>query len=299
MTQSNKTPPSSKSQLWSDLPRRLLTVAIGFPLVWKILSHQKTAWFFFAGAHLLASWEWVLLEENTSSSGTQTRQTQQASSSFGMRLVFCIGSLCLACITQDSLFHLALCITTGCLVWIQHRHHWILGMVLLVVPFRTWYLISQDFPSSISLLSVVWNCDNGALVVGRISKVFLGNHRMPMPAWIHKISPAKSVEGFMGGMLGGVLTTLYLVPWLARNVLEPSEVFEKVWIDAPFTQRLAMAFALSLLAIVGDLVESAVKRQSQAKDSGSMLPGHGGILDRFDSSLLSVLLYHHVLLSYY
>jgi CDP-diglyceride synthetase len=289
MTESNKTPPSNS--LWSDLPRRLLTVVIGFPLVWRILSHQKTAWFFFAGAHLLASWEWVSLENTIG--GTQTRQQ----ASFVMRMVFCIGSLCLASVTQDSLFHLALCITTGCLVWIQ-RHHLILGLVLLVVPFRTWYLVSQDFPSSISLLSVVWNCDNGALVVGRISKVFLGNHRLPMPAWVHEISPAKSVEGFMGGMLGGVLTTLCLVPWLARNVFEPDEVFGKVWIDAPFTQRLAMAFALSLLAIVGDLVESAVKRQSQAKDSGSMLPGHGGILDRFDSSLLSVLLYHHVLLSY-
>jgi phosphatidate cytidylyltransferase len=53
--------------------------------------------------------------------------------------------------------------------------------------------------------------------------------------------------------------------------------------------------SLSFLAIVGDLVESSIKRQSHSKDSGSFLPGHGGILDRFDSSLLAVLLYQALL----
>ena len=75
--------------------------------------------------------------------------------------------------------------------------------------------------------------------------------------------------------------------------VDTSESFERLW--ESYSNRLLLGVSLSLLAIIGDLVESSIKRQSQSKDSGSLLPGHGGVLDRFDSSLLAVLLYSFLL----
>jgi phosphatidate cytidylyltransferase len=113
-----------------------------------------------------------------------------------------------------------------------------------------------------------------------------------VPKWIHIISPKKSMEGFIGGMMGGVWTSMAWIPWIVQWAnLETSSRFESIWLSSPWWHRLTLGFVLSASAIVGDLVESSVKRQSQSKDSGSVLPGHGGILDRFDSSLLAILFY--------
>jgi phosphatidate cytidylyltransferase len=166
-------------------------------------------------------------------------------------------------------------------------------MIFVTIPFRAWYFISQDFASTISILLVVWNCDTGALLFGRLSSK-LGIRKLPVPAWIHKISPAKSMEGFIGGIVGGTWTA---ISWIPRLVdwfhIETSTAFDVLWGESP--NRLALGISMSILAIFGDLVESSIKRQSQTKDSGSVLPGHGGILDRFDSSLLAVLLYSFLL----
>ena len=84
------------------------------------------------------------------------------------------------------------------------------------------------------------------------------------------VSPAKTWEGFAGGVFTGVLTGTLLAWWLD-------------W--GPLGQWLALAFGLALIAVVGDLFESAVKRARGVKDSGALLPGHGGVLDRIDSAL--------------
>jgi phosphatidate cytidylyltransferase len=167
-------------------------------------------------------------------------------------------------------------------------------MLVVTLPFRAWLgLAPNDFASTISILLVVWNCDTGALLLGRICHK-LGFSRLPVPAWILQISPAKSMEGFLGGILGGVWTAISWIPILVDKAsLETSPAFEALW-ETP-SSRFRLGMTLSLLAIIGDLVESSIKRQSQAKDSGSFLPGHGGILDRFDSSLLAVLFYCHLL----
>lgn len=273
-----------KKSLWSDLPRRMATICIGFPVVWKILSNEKLSLIFFVCVHGLVGWEFSFLEPK--------EEKPKHLPTTNLRLTFCLVSLSVAMMPIDSLFHLVLCASVGILTWLERRH-WILGLVFITIPFRTWYFISQDFASTISILLVVWNCDSGALVVGRLASKS-GIPRIPVPSWIHKISPAKSMEGFVGGLAGGTWTA---VSWIPRLVswfeIDTSESFEVLW-STSLSHRFALGLAMSVMAIFGDLVESSIKRQSQTKDSGSILPGHGGILDRFDSSLFAVLLYSFV-----
>jgi phosphatidate cytidylyltransferase len=106
-----------------------------------------------------------------------------------------------------------------------------------------------------------------------------------------KISPGKTVEGAVGGVLvgtaGGVLAKL---------------VFDFFWPELSaalgWQAALVMALAVAIIAIVGDLVESLLKRDAQIKDTGRMLPGMGGMMDRIDSPLLGIPLMYYMLLFY-
>lgn len=110
------------------------------------------------------------------------------------------------------------------------------------------------------VLVLVWIADSAAYFVGRA-----WGRRKLAPT----ISPGKSWEGAIGGLIGALLYAIicgYFIQGIA-------------W--APF---LATAALLAMVSIVGDLFESAAKRQAGVKDSGTLLPGHGGILDRIDSA---------------
>ena len=111
-------------------------------------------------------------------------------------------------------------------------------------------------------LLLVWGNDVFAYLVG----VTMGKHRM-----CERLSPKKSWEGFAGGIAGSVA-----VGAIAAAVLGGSY---GVWIG------LAVVVALS--SVVGDLIESMFKRDAGVKDSGAIMPGHGGILDRFDALIIS------------
>jgi len=104
-----------------------------------------------------------------------------------------------------------------------------------------------------------WICDTGAYFVGRA----WGRRRF-FPA----ISPKKTWEGALGGLLSGMVATMVLGRWL---------------LALPLWQWTMLGIALSLAAIFGDLAESVIKRQVGVKDSGQIIPGHGGMLDRVDS----------------
>jgi phosphatidate cytidylyltransferase len=107
---------------------------------------------------------------------------------------------------------------------------------------------------------VTWSCDTGAYAIGRM----IGR----TPLWT-RISPRKTVEGAIGGFVAAVAAALIARLWFA-----------------PFLElgpALSLGVLVGIFAQVGDLVESLIKRDAQHGDSSDLIPGHGGVLDRFDS----------------
>jgi phosphatidate cytidylyltransferase len=114
--------------------------------------------------------------------------------------------------------------------------------------------------------AIVWAADTGAYFVG----VRFGKHKMAP-----RISPGKSWEGF----LGGIVASLLLV-FLARPMLHVA------WPSVPLLMLLTVI--TGLISVAGDLFESLLKRHAGIKDSSDLIPGHGGVLDRLDSLLAAL-----------
>jgi len=122
----------------------------------------------------------------------------------------------------------------------------------------------------VSAMAIVWIADIAAYFVGRA----IGRHKLAP-----SISPGKSWEGAFAGMAAVALAGLATVPFEAMSSALPSRLVGTVgWMGAALVLAL-----LAALSIVGDLFESLLKRQAGVKDSGNVLPGHGGVLDRIDA----------------
>ena len=122
----------------------------------------------------------------------------------------------------------------------------------------------------LALFILLWVNDSGAYIVGSLTaKLPRGNHKM-----FPRVSPAKSWEGLIGGVVFSLLAgyVFYCVGWTAELGLANS-----LWFAA---------FG-SVFGTLGDLMESLLKRTLGVKDSGKFMPGHGGVLDRFDSLMLA------------
>ena len=114
---------------------------------------------------------------------------------------------------------------------------------------------------------VVWAADTFAYFTGKL----FGRHKL-MPS----ISPGKTIEGVVGGMAGAVF-----IAWIgARTLLNLGQSQTVAWLSA--------AAAAAAISVVGDLYVSRLKRQAGVKDSGKLLPGHGGILDRIDGLIAAM-----------
>lgn len=114
-----------------------------------------------------------------------------------------------------------------------------------------------------------WGSDTCAYAVGML----FGKHKA-----FPKLSPKKSIEGCIGGVLGSVLLGILYASFVDRNMIE---------IENPiFSFALACAIG-SVISQIGDLAASAIKRNHDIKDFGNIIPGHGGVLDRFDSVLFT------------
>ena len=131
----------------------------------------------------------------------------------------------------------------------------------------------------LSVLLLVWVADVAAYFSGRAFGCRLVAVRLA-PA----ISPGKSWEGVWGGMLGVALLALLWVALDSARGAPPPSLYTQLATHSTMLLLLAVLF-LSAMSVVGDLVESLIKRSAGAKDSSHLLPGHGGVLDRIDALL--------------
>jgi phosphatidate cytidylyltransferase len=148
------------------------------------------------------------------------------------------------------------------------------GMTLVTLPALR---EESNGPSLVAfLLCVVWAGDTAALYVGRA----WGRHKMAP-----SLSPNKTWEGALGSLAGSLLAAGVLLGLAHLFATQ----WDKVWLSYPedLWYWLGLAVLVNVAAQVGDLAESALKRSAGVKDSGCLLPGHGGVLDRIDALLLA------------
>lgn len=135
------------------------------------------------------------------------------------------------------------------------------------------------------VFSRIWMCDSSAYLLG----VKVGRHKFT------NISPKKSIEGLIGGFIGVYLTVNYFsdvyyylsivlskIKFLNFNIVHLS-IFKKYSLET-----LVLSIIITIVAVLGDLFESKIKREFNVKDSSNILLGHGGFLDRFDSALFTI-----------
>jgi len=142
------------------------------------------------------------------------------------------------------------------------------------------YLLSfllkiKDLPNGnyylVSLLIITWANDIGAYLIG----TKLGKNKI-----FPKISSKKTIEGSIGGIIFSIAGTFALKNWLNLN----------------FNELLSLGLIISIIAQLGDLFESVLKRGSGIKDSGTLIPGHGGILDSLDSLIFTAPVFYYCIL---
>lgn len=159
---------------------------------------------------------------------------------------------------------------------LQNWGNFFISQFMIALPLATLsFLYFLDYRLLLALFVLIWVNDTGAYCVGSLTaKRKNGNHKMTP-----HISPKKSWEGLFGGFLFTLIAAfvLYRLGWFEAIMLKRVGVYG----------ALLFGFLVSAFGTMGDLMESLMKRSLGVKDSGVFLPGHGGILDRFDSVLLA------------
>ena len=141
---------------------------------------------------------------------------------------------------------------------------WLAGLIVLPCAWLALARMRIDWHQGeywlLYALCIVWFADSGAYFAGRL----LGG-----PKLAPQVSPGKTWSGLAGGVVAAAVLAVIATPWLSRSVLA----------------LVVLTVAVALYSVVGDLTESLFKRFAGVKDSGRLIPGHGGVLDRFDSLL--------------
>lgn len=145
----------------------------------------------------------------------------------------------------------------------------IMGVVYVAGPFGLLHLLAYlegeySWQPILGLMLLIWASDTGGYIAGKN----FGKHKL-----FERISPGKTWEGWAGGTLFSIGVGYALAFFFT---------------DLELYQWVAMAVIVSVFGVLGDLTESMLKRSLGVKDSGTLLPGHGGLLDRFDSLLMAI-----------
>ena len=206
----------------------------------------------------------------------------------GLGFVYAAGALAwLSGTPLEAVFVLATVFWVVAAPWWMHAgvtarsRRWLppLGMIVIVPAALAMLALSPG--QLLAAIALPWIADTAAYFAGRA----WGRHKLA-PG----ISPGKTLEGAAGGLIAVAVYAIICPRFLAE--LQP-HVQGMAWLAL-----LGGALVLGILSIIGDLFESAIKRQAGAKDSGRILPGHGGVLDRIDSAAstlpLAALLFHWI-----
>ena len=172
---------------------------------------------------------------------------------------------------------------------VQDWAYTMLSQMYIALPFSLLNVLAFTANSSgmvvfntllpLSVFIFLWVNDTGAYCVGSL----LGRHKL-----FPRISPGKSWEGSIGGAVF-VLAVAYGIGWLDNMEIADANHTSSIFAGMlSIPEWLGLGLVVVIFGTWGDLVESLFKRTLGIKDSGSILPGHGGMLDRFDSSLLAI-----------
>ncbi len=176
---------------------------------------------------------------------------------------------------NHAILHLTITILVFCVFQLIYKRKELLsnmlfllsGIIYIVIPLCMGAILHwQDqgvFPILLGLFLLVWTNDTFAYICGNL----FGKHKL-----IISISPNKTWEGSIGGFLFTVLAGFLIDTYLLHG--------DYFWTIA--------AILVSPAAVIGDLFESALKRKNNVKDTGNIMPGHGGILDRFDAMFFAI-----------
>ena len=135
------------------------------------------------------------------------------------------------------------------------------------------YLIREGFTEGKYLVWFVFLCSWGSDTCAYAVGILIGKHKMTP-----KLSPKKTVEGAIGGIVGAALLLLLYTHFVINRYTDAS---------LPPAMAAALGVVGALVSMVGDLAASAIKRDHEIKDYGKLIPGHGGIMDRFDSVIMT------------
>ncbi|MFH1643885.1 MAG: phosphatidate cytidylyltransferase [bacterium] len=131
-----------------------------------------------------------------------------------------------------------------------------------------WMFYAQDFLLPLYPFLVAWSGDTGAFIVGKL----IGKHKI-----VPSISPKKSWEGLLGGFIATFVFNFFYLPGIKISPFP--KIVHKFWLLVLFSA------VITVVGFFGDIFVSFLKRKKNLKDTGNLLPGHGGFLDRFDSVL--------------
>jgi phosphatidate cytidylyltransferase len=251
------------------LKQRLLTAAVLLPLLLAAMFLLPTFWWqlLLILPVLIAAHEWARLAHLTRHGEILFLVALLAAIAIvGMHAVTGTPARAGADATTQVVFGFCVAfwlIVVPCWLWLKIavRNRWVLGVCGLIVLVPTWLAFAQlqrDPLLLLFLLGVVWIADTAAYVFGRT----FGRHKLAPD-----ISPGKTWEGVAGALAAVTVYALILAGTTGRS---------SGFLVATF-------LGMTVFSILGDLFESWLKRSAGVKDSGAILPGHGGILDRIDA----------------